>query len=357
MINNQGVVTGQIRDIERIEVQKQVKEVEVVTNFIWHETVGIITLPYKPTCRPALINNHNKMSDIYWFFTNYWIFPNQGYKHVLLMSVLTDPGYLLWDIGTPKGWKTQSLDSWQYVKLPSSKIPNPDSIWDDHELSVIGFNDLNQILIANSCHDKKRTQYAIWTLGEHAPLEKEFFPKDFIPIDSSILDKAYAINNHGIILGRQWVMHEGNNVPMLVLYDTLSNTVLPAIKDVELVTSDLNDLNQIVGVRKNFLNPNKTEGFLWDPEDGLVLLDSFIPTAINNKGQIVGYQTHPDGSQTPALMHMGDIIDLNKLLDLENANSAWVKINIVKDINDAGYIVGEGIFDGKPHGFLLAPKI
>lgn len=328
MLNDEGYVTGQILMKNPENGSNPTKVQDKYVHFVWHQDKGLTQFDFTPpSCRPPLINNHNQIVGTFWYFTNYWIFPNFAAKHLYVM----DNTYAMQDLQSPPNWDIDKLETW--------KIPHQ---WDKHELAVIGYNDLNQMLIANSCHEKKRTQFAIWNDGVYRPIE------------STELEKAYAINNQGTVLGRQWIITEGKHIPMLVLFDPASGAVAVISKDLEMTIQDFNDSNQVIGLRK-FASTNKTDGFFWDINSGITLMESFLPSAMNNKGQIVGYKVLGDDTQVPAILNNGEVIDLNKLLDLENSESAWVKITTVKDINDAGCIIGEGIYDDKTHGFILIP--
>ncbi len=240
VINNQGHVTGKFKTQEK------------TTHFIWQQEKGLTPLDITaPSCRPPLINNLNQIVGTCWVFTDFWFFSNYGMKHLYTMG--TD--FILTDLKYPPHWKIQQLDILQWKMADIDK-------WNEHEFAAIGYNDLNQILVANACQgqeklcqDKKGTQFAILENGVFQSLD-------------SIVEKAYAINNKGIILGRKWLLHEGHNVPLLVLFDTTRGSLQQIIKDVELVVHDLNDLNQVIGVRKFTATQSKTEGFYWDDKLG-----------------------------------------------------------------------------------------
>lgn len=77
-----------------------------------------------------------------------------------------------------------------------------------------------------------------------------------------------------------------------------------------------------------------------------------VADGINNAGEVVGSaSTSRDGDQ-PFLYSDGVMKDLNSLIP---ADSGW-KLLGASDINDNGYIVGQGINkDGQEHAFLLTP--
>jgi probable HAF family extracellular repeat protein len=75
-------------------------------------------------------------------------------------------------------------------------------------------------------------------------------------------------------------------------------------------------------------------------------------TAINNKGQIVGYASVAGSNHAFIYTGSGPMQDLNGLID---PASAWTLSNAF-DISDLGEIVGEGVSpSGETHAFLLTP--
>jgi probable HAF family extracellular repeat protein len=78
--------------------------------------------------------------------------------------------------------------------------------------------------------------------------------------------------------------------------------------------------------------------------------------AINNKGQVVGYDTTTGdgGFIHPFIWEDGEMADLNRLFPI---GIGWI-FQEVSDINDNGQILGKGlnIGTGKIHSFLLTPN-
>ena len=75
--------------------------------------------------------------------------------------------------------------------------------------------------------------------------------------------------------------------------------------------------------------------------------------AINNLGQVVGYQDITSGGRNAFLWDTSVSLilqDLNGLID--DPGGEWLLLE-ARDINDAGQIVGIGLFNGAPLGFLL----
>ncbi|RUT07575.1 hypothetical protein DSM106972_018350 [Dulcicalothrix desertica PCC 7102] len=121
----------------------------------------------------------------------------------------------------------------------------------------------------------------------------------------------------------------------------------------------INNRTQIVG--EFSLTNNQTRAFLWDRISGVRDLgvlgisnngDSFSSAyGINNKSQVVGTSTTNIG--TSGFIWSDSVItDLQSLI---NPSSGWV-IQDAWAINDNGYIVGNGVFNGLERAFLLAPS-
>lgn len=75
---------------------------------------------------------------------------------------------------------------------------------------------------------------------------------------------------------------------------------------------------------------------------------------LNDLGWIVGTLELQATQVVPRafVWSSGTLIDLNSLIP---ANCNWV-LNTAQDVNNAGYIVGTGTFNGALHGFILVPK-
>ena len=80
--------------------------------------------------------------------------------------------------------------------------------------------------------------------------------------------------------------------------------------------------------------PLYTIGFLPGPD--------FIPTAMNNTGQIAGFVSADDGSH--AVVYAGGV--------LHDLGLGAGSMSLPSAINDAGFITGVTMVDGLPHGFL-----
>jgi hypothetical protein len=141
--------------------------------------------------------------------------------------------------------------------------------------------------------------------------------------------EAFAINNHGQIVGRSGdrpVLFAGNGAVDLGGPSTYAIA--------------LNDRGNIVG--------NASARFKREPEVTL----SFSPEGINERGQIVG-STSPYSLSSRAVLYVDHVTqDLNGLID---PGLGWTLI-YAYDINDRGQIVGWGRVDGHWSGFVLMPS-
>ena len=123
---------------------------------------------------------------------------------------------------------------------------------------------------------------------------------------------------------------------------------------------DINNLGQIVGISKTV--PANSQATLFDPNGsgnniGLGGVAGGIQSeasAINDSGQIIGI-ANVGGENLAAIFDItggGDNYDLNDLID---PSSGWV-LRRAADINNDGWIVGDGSFGGDyTRAFLLIP--
>lgn len=306
------------------------KQKDDVRSFIWKQNDGLSFLLH-PNYQLPIINNLNQVTDLFWHSTDYWFADNTRSKHIYIY----DNG-LSQDLGAPEQWEIQKLERWQ----------DKSSFWDNKELGILSFNDNQQILIANSKDINKATRFAIWQKGV------------FKEVDPNIISKAYAMNNQGLILARKWIQKDNLNLPMLVLYNPIDGATVEITKDVNIINRKLNDLGQVI-VLQGLKYSAKLKGFLWDSEKGLIELEDFAPSAFNNCNQIIGFQiseTYNRNFTQPLLWTPSEVISLTPFIQSNNFESLWSEITSLDGINDNGYIIGQGLFDGKKHAFVLIPQ-
>ena len=105
-----------------------------------------------------------------------------------------------------------------------------------------------------------------------------------------------------------------------------------------------------------------TEAFVWSENTGMIGLGTLGGATsrglgVNNAGQVVGWSDTGGGkhSQAAFLWQAGQMLELNLLAD----TGGKIHLQLAKDINDAGHIVG--LMDisrpvSETHGFLLIPN-
>jgi probable HAF family extracellular repeat protein len=166
---------------------------------------------------------------------------------------------------------------------------------------------------------------------------------------ASVSSKAYSINNSGQIVG--WVTKGSQRYACLFNpgqgYTTLYS---PSTSDVNSIAMAINDIGQVVGFIYKSLEVDSERAYLFT-EGPDYYLGPGSPMSINNKGQIVGYYTdwlHPSACLFDPNEHSN--IDLESLID---PSLGWV-LNYAYDINNDGWIVGQGVHNGQTRAYLLA---
>jgi uncharacterized membrane protein len=136
-----------------------------------------------------------------------------------------------------------------------------------------------------------------------------------------------SINNHGTIVGAISTVFASPSVPFLW---TPARGIEFFLGDSPGQATDINDKGAIVGF---LVDPsgNVLSGFLWTRLNGVVHLGSFLPAAINNRGQVAGDCFEVLGHPRPCLWEGGVVTELgNGAL----SGSAF-------DINARGDIAGQ----------------
>jgi probable HAF family extracellular repeat protein len=163
--------------------------------------------------------------------------------------------------------------------------------------------------------------------------------------------RANGVNDLGEIVGRMqlaWAVGFLATGDEVIELGTLGGNVSDAF--------DINNLSQIVG--HSTTADGETHPFLW--QDGVMIdlgvrpdTDTGTAFAINNFGVAVGETFLYDDFQIRAtLWRSGEApLDLNNYIVTDED---WV-LETARDINDAGQIVGDGLYNGQRRGFLLTP--
>jgi len=119
--------------------------------------------------------------------------------------------------------------------------------------------------------------------------------------------------------------------------------------------TSINDNGQVAGFSEN-ASGNEL-AFLWEDGAGITSLgtlggDTSRATDVNNLGQVVGASEDADGNQVAFFWsEETGMIDLMELL--KDDVTGWTSLFVADGINDAGQIVGTGIYEGETRGFVL----
>lgn len=165
---------------------------------------------------------------------------------------------------------------------------------------------------------------------------------------------AFAINDAGDSVGyaylagtsRATLFRSNNN-----LFDL--HGLLP-VGTTSSTAHDINNAGWIVGSYN--IGPNFTGGFIFNLELGMQLIDSPDPAkdvnlrGISDNGIAVG-NTSDSFSFAARWTSDTGVVDLNTLID---PNGGWVLFN-AKDVNNNGWIAGEGSFNGVQTNYVLRP--
>jgi probable HAF family extracellular repeat protein len=161
---------------------------------------------------------------------------------------------------------------------------------------------------------------------------------------------VFGLNNHGLVAGDSSTadelevhafVHDGNTMTDL---GTLGGTLS--------VSYGINDAGQVAG-DSTTANDAENHGFIWSNGvmQDLGTLGGGYSTVwdMNNLGAVVGVSTNALGQQHAFLWKNSAMHDLNSFLP---ANSGW-ELNSAIFVNDAGQIVGEGMYQGQTLWYLL----
>jgi probable HAF family extracellular repeat protein len=163
---------------------------------------------------------------------------------------------------------------------------------------------------------------------------------------------AYDINNRGAIVGTSSV-GSGPNRHGFVYQDG-------AMRDLGTLgigsgANAINERGQIVGF--NQFASADYRAYLYQNgtmiDIGTLGGTSSNAYGINELGQVVGWsQAAGNGSSSAFLWQNGTMTDLSLLPAV--ASAGW-RLNDAQDINNAGWITGTGVINGQTHAYMLAP--
>ena len=167
----------------------------------------------------------------------------------------------------------------------------------------------------------------------------------------------FDINENGYAVGRKSRYGLAGSAPFLItppyssIQDITDVTFLPVANGG--TASAINVQNNIVGTSGNNSSAGEyAYAFLYDgvSTSNLGTLGGLRSGAydINDSDQVVGYSETPTGNHAFVWDQASGMQDLNALITA----SGWV-LTSAAAVNNAGDIVGTGLFNGEAHGFLL----
>ena len=176
---------------------------------------------------------------------------------------------------TISGWISACTHSYIWDQHSGYKDMQLPGSWDN--CYTCSINNKGQILLHNGSPDKPEFRAAIWEKGT------------FHQIPTPLFNSVTKMNNQSKILGyiNCTTMNGMFNydIPTIYDYNTGDFIKLP-FKD-QAYGYDINEKGQVIG---EFYNRQKNLwlGFLWDPIEGVTILNDFIPVCFNSNDQIIG---------------------------------------------------------------------
>ena len=166
------------------------------------------------------------------------------------------------------------------------------------------------------------------------------------------LSSARGINDLGVIVGNA---DNEEGITRAFVYTNGTMTDLGTLGGIFSGALGINNAGQIFGVSEFESNSIATHAFI--VENGTMIdlgtlggVESF-PHDMNSSGHVVGRTEDDLGGTVPFLYRDGQMVDVNSLLP---PDSGWV-LATADFINDAGQIVGFGVFNGATNAYLFTP--
>ena len=162
-----------------------------------------------------------------------------------------------------------------------------------------------------------------------------------------------AMNNRGDYAFNEYALNSGESRIGYRLHGSATNVRLPfsAIMDSIICMSDMREM---VGVRLSGAQVIMSAYYLHNGKSSRITaagLTLVRPSAIDNRGEVVGGCRTGQGVFQAFLYFAGKVYDLNTLI---GPKSGWV-LKDARGINNKGQIVGYGTFHGHMRGFILTP--
>lgn len=233
-------------------------------------------------------------------------------------------------------------------------LHNPSSFNERHGTSLAGdINNLAQI-VGWSKSIRGLDHAYVWENGVMRDISTD-------PADFSV-SRAFGINSSGQVVGEfspDARLPEHLRGPRAVFWqDGVMQDlgILPGHSSS--VALDINEDAQVVGW-SGAADASVSRAVLWS--DGTMHDLGTLPgdessraLAINGAGQVVGWSKSRDRSDSRAVLWQSrEVLNLNDLL---LPCSGWV-LTEASDINEAGQIVGTGLYDGQVRAYLLEPAL
>lgn len=289
-LNGQGAVAGKIF--------KQ----DLCQDFVWSKETGLqilITDTFKEAC--PLINNLNQVAGVSMQRFNSWWYNDSPQIY------LYDPQEGLKLLGLPYGWKS-------------------------NKAYLVAFNDQSRIIISNEPDVFKATQFAVYRDGNFKLFHSRF------PLFVSDLNN----HNQHLVTSDDYFLFGLINFYLLQVFNQDTEEAITLSDGTLYYGLGLNDNYQVIARDRS-----GTKGYFWASEKEMIELDSLIPIALNNHGDILGSL-----EDIPCLRKFnGEIVNINA--SLTSSLPDFEKIIALSDINDDGQILAVAKIDGKEQPVLL----
>ena len=222
-------------------------------------------------------------------------------------------------------------------------------------------NDLGQILVMNhvtrSDATNELSDNSIWVYDDKLANDAVWIQDNFHKIEDPNFTAGYKINNHSQILGSTLTGSkiDKNRAEHASIYHFADKTLHILDFPDDSWGIDLNDNGQVAGC---FYEPSEDilKGFLAEPSGQIIEISNFFPDLISNQGEIFGTYIYGKKKDELAVWKDGEMVDLKDLVNMvDDKGNVWDSIKEIVDVNNSGYVIGNGKIKGVRHGFLLKP--
>ncbi len=334
-----------------------------------YQIIDLGFLDYEAS-EPTCINNKSEICGTYTYdsyeYAFIWANGESNYKFLRapLSTFITDSGTIygsyfdwvsrgFWDLDQETIYMWEDPFSY-FTGINTTDLGYPSTLFSTgHRLFTVALwdaNDQGQLLVMDRRIINRDYKYEVWLYDQKA----------FKRIKNPYLNAATRINNHAQVMGFYFEnLYSEDGEPLLekgkktVIYNIKDGSIALFDMAEETWGEDMNDLGEVAGLLKGW--NGKFTGFFGTPDE-YVKIPNFSPIALNNCGQIIGEILHNPNKGEPAIWEAGQLILMSNLLTLvDDKGNEWDRIDELTDINDLGEIIGQGVINGKPHGFLLKP--